>query len=269
MQETQKFAELGRPRRIWAVGAVHAEVGRLRALHEIIAGRFQPGDRLIYLGNLIGRGEKTLAVIEEVLAFRKTVLSTRGVLASDVVFLRGAQEEMWNKLLQLQFAPNPREVLEWMLRQGVAPVLVAYGSTPEQGLRAASNGAIFLGRWTQGLRNAVMSHPGHQNLFSALRRAAYCETPPARGVLLVSAGIDPSRPFRHQNDSFWWGNPAFARIDRPFEGFGRIVRGYDPGHQGVAVTPVTATFDDGCGFGGALVCGCVAADGEVLDLIKV
>ena len=35
----------------------------------------------------------------------------RGTFLGDIVFLRGSQEEMWQKLLELQFAPNPREVL--------------------------------------------------------------------------------------------------------------------------------------------------------------
>ena len=32
----------------------------------------------------------------------------------DIVFLRGAQEEMFSKLLQLQIAPNPHEIIEWI-----------------------------------------------------------------------------------------------------------------------------------------------------------
>jgi hypothetical protein len=51
-----KFAELGRPRRIWAIGAVHGDVHRLAALHDDLGQRFQPGDRLIYLGNYSGPG---------------------------------------------------------------------------------------------------------------------------------------------------------------------------------------------------------------------
>ena len=37
----------------------------------------------------------------------------------DVAYLRGNQEEMWQKLLQLQFATDPRGVLKWMFEQGV------------------------------------------------------------------------------------------------------------------------------------------------------
>ena len=30
---------------------------------------------------------------------------------NEIVFLRGAQEEMFSKLLQLQIAPNPQEII--------------------------------------------------------------------------------------------------------------------------------------------------------------
>ena len=36
----------------------------------------------------------------------------------EIVFLRGAQEEMFSKLLQLQIAPNPVEIINWMLNMG-------------------------------------------------------------------------------------------------------------------------------------------------------
>src|SRR5690606_24420032 len=146
-----------------------------------------------------------------------------GALAGDVVFLRGAQEEMWQKLLQLQFAPNPAEVLRWMLTQGVEPTLAAYGGRPDEGLAAAREGAVQLTRWTNRLRDAMRAAPGHLSLFAALKRAAYCGPP---GLLLISAGIDVTRPLGAQGDSFWWGGATFASIDQPYGEFTRIVRGY-------------------------------------------
>jgi len=270
MAEPQKFIDLRRPRRIWAIGAVHAQPDHLNVVHEVVASRFQPGDRLVYLGNMIGRGEWVLETIDTLLSFRRALLSMRGMAATDIVYLRGAQEEMWQKLLQLQFAPDPRQVFEWMLNQGVGATLSAYGGTVEQGMAAARGGAVALGRWTQGLRQAMQSRPGHENVFSALRRAAYSGNPEQGepGILLVSAGIDARRPLGHQGDAFWWGGPGFSRISEPYHGFSRVVRGYDPARQGVAVTDFTATFDGGCGFGGHLVCGCLAPSGEILDLFQ-
>lgn len=271
MVETHKFAELGRPHRIWAIGSVHAQLDRLHAIHDAIGARFRAGDRLVYLGNLVGWGAPVLETVDALLAFRRALLAIPGMFSSDIVYLRGSQEEMWQKLLQLQFAPNPREVLDWMMRQGVATTLAAYGGSPDQGLAAARGGAVSLGRWTAGLRAAMQAQPGHATLFNAVRRAAYTGTPDAPepgGVLFVNTGIDPARPFGHQGDSFWWAGGGFARLDQPYGGFNRVVRGYDPARQGVQVSDFTATLDAGCGFGGPLVCGAFSGAGEVLEMFQ-
>ncbi|MFM2045351.1 MAG: hypothetical protein RLY86_3927 [Pseudomonadota bacterium] len=270
MPEQQKFVQLGRPRRIWAVGAVHGEATRLAALHDDIGSRFRPGDRLVYLGNMIGRGPAVAQTVDELLAFRRAILSIRGVIAEDVVYLRGGQEEMWQKLLQLQFAPNPTQVLDWMLAQGVDATLTAYGGDGPGGMAAARDGAVTLTRWTNQLRAAQRAIPGHDALYTALRRAAYTGTgDPASGLLFVNAGLDPSRPLGAQGDSFWWGWQGFPRIVEPVGEFLRVVRGFDPGHGGVQVTTHAVTLDGGAGFGGTLVCGCFAPDGEILELVEV
>ncbi len=263
--DTDKFARLGRPKRVWAVAAVHGDAGRLGVLHHNIAQDFAPGDRLVYLGNMIGHGGQILETLDEILGFRRSLLALPGMLSTDVVFLRGAQEEMWQKLLQLQFAPNPPEVLEWMLNQGVEPTLQAYGGRSEEGMAAARDGAVQLTRWTNRLREAIRACPGHGNLFTSLKRAAFTDD---NGILLVSAGIDPHRPLVAQGDSFWWGGAGFAAIDRPFEKFRRVIRGFDPANAGLRMTELTASLDGGCGRGGSLVGGLFAPDGRVLDLIE-
>jgi len=268
-----RFAVLGRPRHVWAVGAIHAQPDHLDALHRAIAKDFRPGDRLVYLGNMIGHGERVADTIDRLLDFRRALLSLRGMLASDIVYLRGAQEEMWQKLLQLHFAPDPRQVLDWMLRQGVGPTLAAYGGAPESGMAAARGGTMMLGRWTRELRQAVQARPGHEALFNALRRAAYTgdadAESPEGGLLLVSAGIDPARPLGQQGDAFWWGGGGFARLSEPYGVFRRLVRGFDPARQGVAAGAVGLTLDGGCGFGGHLVCARLESSGELLDLFQV
>ena len=152
------------------MAAIHAECDRLSALHDHLAAEFAPGDRIVYLGNFIGRGAALHDTVAEMLAFRRDMLAIPGVLAGDLVYLRGAQEEMWQKLLQLQFAPNPQDVLRWMLAQGVDATLRAYGGNPEAGLAAAREGAVQLTRWTNQLRSAMREAPGHNNLFAELRR---------------------------------------------------------------------------------------------------
>ncbi len=271
MSDHQKFAQLGRPRRIWAVGAVHGEADRLAALHDDIGTRFLPGDRLIYLGNMLGHGPAVRAAVDELLAFRRAVLAIRGVIAEDVVYLRGGQEEMWQKLLQLQFAPNPAQVLQWMLGQGIAATLAAYGGDPDQGLAAARDGAVSLTRWTNALRAAQRAAPGHDALFSALKRAAFTNPAAdvAAGLLFVASGVDVSRPLGAQGDSFWWGGAAFGRIEAPYGDFVRVIRGFDPAHGGQSIQPHAVTLDGGAGFGGRILCACFAPDGQILELVEV
>lgn len=270
--DARKFADLGPVRHIWAVAAVHADLDRLSAVHQTIWRYFRPGDRLVYLGNLIGHGGRAVDTINTILAFRRALISLPGMKADDIIYLRGAQEEMWQKLLQLQFAPNPRDVLEWMLNQGVEGTLASYGGAADQGMAAARGGTMTLGRWTQALRTAMQSCPGHSELFSALRRAAYTHPPidgaaegEGAGVLLVSAGVDPSRPFGQQGDRFWWGGSGFARLDRPYAGFHRVVRGWDPAGGGVVTDRMAVTLDAGCGRGGPLMCAILAPDGSLLE----
>ncbi|WP_207480181.1 hypothetical protein [Arenibaculum pallidiluteum] len=278
MSDNAVFADLRSPRRVWALGAVHGEVERLMALHDEIGHRFVPGDRLVYLGNLIGLQGRTIETIDELLAFRRALIAMPGMLASDVVYLRGGQEEMWQKLLQIHLAPNPAEVLAWMLHHGVEPTLAAYGGGAEDGMRLARAGAVALTRWTGGLRSAMRSHPGHETLFSALRRAAFTsapgrdgatgEDPQPAGLLLVHAGLDPARPLGAQGDAFWWGAGGFGRIEQPYETFRRVVRGYDPALGGIQVGEASATIDSGAGRGGRLACACLTPAGEILEILE-
>lgn len=263
--DQQKFAVVRAPRRIWAVGSVHAESERLDRLHAALWPRLELCDRIVYLGNLIGRGPAPSETLDSLLNFRLHVLARPHSEAADVVFLRGSQEEMWQKLLQLQFAANPKDVLEWMLAQGVGATLESYGVRPQDALREAATGTVALTRWTGRLRQAVHARSGHQQLFAALRRAAYTDD----GVLLfVNSGLDPARPLEAQSDSFWWSSGMFHQITGPYGTFQRIVRGFDPSHSGFRVTDHTTTVDGGCGFGGSLIAVCLDAEGQIIDSLE-
>src|SRR5690349_3164246 len=185
----KKFAQLRDARRVWAIAAINGAAQRLIRLHDTISDRFQEGDRVVYLGNYIGYGDAVLATIDELLDFRRRVLGRQRGFACDVVFLRGSQEEMWEKLLQLQFAPNASEVLEWMIKQGIAATVRAYGGDLRQGFAASRDGPRTITRWTSTLRSAMNATPGHAALFSALRHAALTGE---RGLLFVHAAIDPA-----------------------------------------------------------------------------
>ena len=114
MAEQSLFATLRAGTRIWAIPAIHGEVGALSALHGALDSEFAVGDQLVYLGNYTGHGQAARETIEELLLFRRALLARPGMEPEHIVYLRGAQEEMWQKLSQVQFAPNPREVLKWM-----------------------------------------------------------------------------------------------------------------------------------------------------------
>ncbi|MGH6949225.1 MAG: hypothetical protein ACREDZ_18010 [Kiloniellales bacterium] len=253
------------PRRIWAVAAIHGEAERLADLHDLLRTRMELCDRVVYLGNMIGRGSQVRECLDELLRFRLAVIARPHGDAEDVVFLRGSQEEMWQKLLQLQFAVDPKGVLTWMLHQGVGATLATYGITVEEARHAAGAGPASLTRWTAGLRNAIQAHPGHQQVMAALKRAAYSDD---RALLFVNSGLDPTRPLEAQSDSFWWSSGAYSALAAPYDGFRRVVRGFDPSHAGVDLEAFAATLDGGCGFGGPLVAACFGSDGALLDRLE-
>ncbi|MGB8841160.1 MAG: hypothetical protein WCC64_08795 [Aliidongia sp.] len=258
----QRFATLVGRQRIWTISAIHAEVRRLEAIHDAIEKRLQPRDGLVYLGNMIGSGTAVFDTVAELLAFRRAFIARPAAFASDLVYLRGSQEEMWQKLLELQFAPNPVEVLAWMLDHGVGATLSAYGAHSGQGLAAARDGPMALTRWTNALRQAVNAAPGHANLLTALRRAAFTG---GNELLFDHAGIDPSRPLTAQHDSFWWGGGGFLDLVEPYAGFRKVVRGFDRHHGGLQITQHSVSMDRGCGTGGPLICACFDLDGDVVE----
>jgi serine/threonine protein phosphatase 1 len=261
----ENFARLRGAQRVWAIGAVHGEAARLARLHDLVSERFRDGDRVVYLGNYLGHGDAVFATVGELLDFRRRVLGRQRGFACDVAFLRGAQEEMWQKLLQLQFAPNPGEVLEWMVRAGVAATVRAYGGDLRQGFAAARDGPRTITRWTGALRAAMNAAPGHTALLSALRHAAFTEE---RGLLFVHAAIAPDRPLAAQGDAFWWGSEDILDLAAPFEGFRRVIRGADRQRRGLVERELAVSIDGGAGRGGRLIAACFAAGGAIEEFVE-
>ena len=265
MLDADKFGTLTSWHRVWAVAAIHGERERLAALHAAMAPRFELRDRLVYLGNYLGHGAEIVATIDELLGFRRDVLALPGTIPEDVVYLRGAQEEMWHKLLQLQLALNPLEVMTWMMERGVAATIKAYGGRPADGLAAARGGTVTLTRWTGALRDGMYGHPGHRELMSHLKRACITDD---GALLFVHAGLDPERPLETQRDAFWWNPGGFARMAAPYDGFRLVVRGFDPDRAGVAIGAHSATIDGGCGVGGPLVACCFDREARIVDRVE-
>jgi hypothetical protein len=226
------IARLSAGGRIWALGAQQGNDRGLEALAGALLQRWQRGDKLVVLGNMLGGDGDPTRVLDLMLLLRRRLLAAN--LACDVFFLRGAQEEMWHKLLGLQFAISPLSVLDWMLARGLAATVAAYGGNVDEGRIACRAGPTAIARWTVGLREAQTAHPGHAELLNSLLRAALS----ADGTMLLSAaGVDATRPLDEQADAFWWngqsdraltgaltrgGNAGWQRVTR-------LVRGAGPG----------------------------------------
>lgn len=263
--DNERFVTIRGARRIWAVGSLHGDAERLRALHEQIGERFEQGDRIVYLGNYLGWGERIVETVDQLLRFRRAILAVPNMRACDVVYLRGSQEEMWQKLLQLQLAVEPANAFAWMMEHGVRATLRAYGGDEEVALRHAKGGARDLARWTSELSSRLRDRDGHREFMSNLRRAAFTAD---GGLLFVHAGIDVTRPLDAQKDTFWWGTAEGFDLKESYGGYKKVIRGYDPDHAGVVFNDYCATIDCGAGFGGFAAAVCLSPDGEPFEQLE-
>lgn len=265
----EKFAELGAPRRIWAIAAIHGEVDRLATLHDHLAGRFSVRDRIVYLGNYLGVESRTnAAVFDELLAFRAALLSKTGLEPSDIIYLRGPAEEAWQRLLRLQFAPVPLQALEKLLASGVEAYLRLYGVSVNDTKSMARAGSVAITRWTNQLRALQRQAPGHEALTCCMRRAAYAQPAlDAEKLLFVPAGFDPSRSLEDQGEALWWTPATFQVSGRTQNIYSRIVRGFDSVNSGAVLQDAAVTLDGGCGRGGPLMCGCFTPAGQLIEVI--
>jgi serine/threonine protein phosphatase 1 len=266
MSDQQYFKALREDQKTWAVAAIHGEAKHLSALHKKLEPQFKAGDSLVYLGNYMGYGPRVLDTINELLSFRRSILMHSYGAQSTVVYLRGYQEEMFQKLLQIQFAPDPAPVLNWMLKNGIASTLSAYGGFSAEGLAAAEQGNVALARWTAAIQGQLRQAHGHTTFLDQLSWAAYHKNGP---LLLVSAGVDVTRPLSMQGDTFWWGGRNFDKINAPYGPFSRIVRGLNFAKEGAKVGNYATTLDDRCGFGGDLIAACFDMNGGLTEMISV
>ncbi len=262
-----RFASLKGAKRVWTVPSIHGEVGRLRQLHDNLIQNIRPGDRIVYLGNYIGVGQDSAPVIEEILGFRRQVLAIAGMQPGDLVYLRGQQEELLQRAFQLHFASSPWIVYEWMLDQGLAQTLESYGIDTREGLNAASSDSARLARWTGFVRHMVHRREGHDLFYGQLKRAAHTNDA-EKPMLFVNTGVKTDLRLEDQGDRFWWGGDDFQTITAAYDPYSRVIRGYDPQRRGLYINCVTATMDNGCGFGGSLTCAAWLADNSVSHIFE-
>ncbi len=267
---SEKFVDLGSPARIWAVAAIHGDRERLATLHDHLASRFNVRDRLVYLGNYLATGAwDNHALIEELLTFRAALLSKPGMMASDIVHLRGPAEESWQRLLRLQFAPSPMVALEKYLEAGAEAYLRLYGVSLNDTKSMARAGSVAITRWTNQLRVLQRQTVGHEAFVCSLRRAAVTAAQDGQGrVLFVPAGFDAGRSLEDQTDHLWYGGAGFHSVTQ-HRHYARIVRGFDALRGGVNTEGLAVTLDGGSGRGGPLVCGCFDGAGRLLEMVAV
>ena len=186
----------------------------------------------------------------------------------EIVFLRGAQEEMFLKLIQLQIAPNPEDIVNWMFDHGVDKTIQSYGFSKEEIQKIASQGTISISKWTSKLNSILSSIAGHKDYFSNLKHAAFSSS---KKILFVNRGVDVSRPLSAQNDCFWWGYQNFSEINKPYGSFCRIVRGYQSEHlnnlENIKSKTVCTLFDQPLN-NNKILGGVFSDNGEILDLFE-
>lgn len=272
-----KFANLGHPNKIWVVSAIHGDVSQLTELHKNLYRKFKPGDRLIYTGNYFcGDGGHApgapLATLAELLHFREALLALPGFVPDDIICLRGIQEELWGKLLQLSFAPDAGQVVEWIATRHPAldQLLAAYGTSLAELARISREGILNLTRWSAALKTRLRGNAGHEKFFTSLRLAAFTEHKSSNdnNLLFVHAGLDPSRPLAAQGDGFWWSARGFNHIETPYRPFRTVIRGFDPEGQGIHIGPAVVSLDGGCGRGGKLVCAQLSNIGDIIEILS-
>ena len=268
MDKKSNFVELKKTNKIWAIGSIHSNLKSFNSIKKFILNNFEANDKLIFLGNIIGLGNNSKETLSSVIDLRFNLMSKFKLKPESIVFLRGAQEEMFSKLLQLQLAPNPSEIIEWMFDHGVNAIIKSYGFSDIEVKNIAATGTINISKWTKSLNKILHDNAGHTEYFLNLKHAAYSST---KKILFVNRGVDITRPLSAQNDCFWWGFQNFSSIDRPYKTFTRIVRGYESQHlnqQEILKNNIVCTLFKQPLSNKSVLCGIFTENGEILDLFE-
>ena len=268
MNNTSNFVELSKSKKIWAIGSIHSNLKSFTSIKKFILKNFETTDKLIFLGNVIGLGNDSKETLSSVIDLRFNLMSKFKLKPESIIFLRGAQEEMFTKLLQLQLAPNPSEIVEWMFDHGVNETVKSYGFSENEVKNIASSGTINISKWTSNLNQALNNNPGHTQYFLNLKHAAYSHT---KKILFVNRGVDITRPLSAQNDCFWWGFQNFSTIQNPYKTYLRIVRGYESKHLNqleISKNHIVCTLFKQPLSNKSVICGIFNENGDILDLFE-
>ena len=195
MNKENLFVKICKPAKIWAIGSIHSRYNSFESIKDYLLKGFQKEDYLIFLGNIIGLGDNSKETLTSVVDLRNQLMAKFMIKPEKIIFLRGAQEEMLLKLLQLQIAPNPKDIVKWMFDHGVNSTIKSYGFNEEEILDVASQGTLSITRWTAKLNEAILREPGHKEYYTHLKHAAFSHT---KKILFLNRGVDVSRPLSAQ-----------------------------------------------------------------------
>ncbi len=268
MNKISNFVEIKKSNKIWAIGSIHSNLKSFESIKKFILNNFKLNDKLIFLGNIIGLGDNSKETLSSAIDLRFKLMSKFKLKPDSIVFLRGAQEEMFTKLLQLQLAPNPSEIIDWMFDHGVNETIKSYGFSELDVKNIATSGTISISKWTANLNKVLQNNPGHTQYFLNLKHAAYSQT---KKILFVNRGVDITRPLSAQNDCFWWGFQNFSTIQKPYNTFLKIVRGYESEHihqSEISKNSVVCTLFRQPLSNKSIVCGIFSENGDIFDLFE-
>ena len=267
MEKINNFVEIKNSNKIWAIGSIHSRLESFNLIKAHILKNFEENDYLIFLGNIIGLGNKTKETLTSVIKFRNKLMGNLFLDPKQIIFLRGAQEEMFLKLLQLQTAPNPKDIILWMLGHGVDGTINSYGFCKEELLDISEQGTLAISKWTSKLNHILQKMPGHKQYFANLKHAAFSDS---KKILFLNRGVDISRPLSAQNDCFWWGYHNFSDLNKPYYTFERIVRGYKSSNQNSlehSKSVVCSLFKQPLASS-EIIAGVFDANGKIIDLFE-
>jgi len=159
------FIEISKSKKIWAIGSIHSRYTAFESIKKYLLEKFEKDDSLIFLGNIIGLGNESKKTLSSVLDLRNNLMSKFCLGPEKIIFLRGAQEEMFLKLLQLQTAPNPLDIVKWMFEHGVDSSIKSYGFNSEELFQVSTQGTIPISKWTSRLHSSLQEQPGHNQYF--------------------------------------------------------------------------------------------------------
>ena len=85
-----KFQEFKNINRIWAIGSIHSDLDSFRSIKKYILSNFVKGDKLIFLGNVIGFRDTSKETA--------STYSQIGGLSNSVIKLAKGQSENQNRV---------------------------------------------------------------------------------------------------------------------------------------------------------------------------